>query len=316
MPLTHSWGLLVLSLGLSIGLMAVGCGDSAANDQATTAATGASVQPAETPLPPAPPTSMPPTETAVAVVMTVGPRLTPTPLPTLVPTATVTPEPTATPGPTPTPNPYASISLVQSPVTDADPAMYLTFDDGPHPEWTMPVLDLLDEFGVTATFFVVGQEVARYPEITAEIDARGHSLANHTWRHRAITTLSDEQLIRSVSDTSAVIEDVTGQVVRCFRPPFADINGRTRSVVQAQGLDVHIWDVGSLDWEFNTADPIVRSVLPLAPPGSDILMHDGGGNRSATVEALRATVEALRNILEVWSLVNMSYEPLPGCETS
>lgn len=301
-PTTRAFGAMVTAL--AVAALALGC--ASATESATELAPAATAAVVPTVAVAAP------TEVVTVPTAAVVPeRLTPTPLPTLPPTATAVPEPTATPTPaiTPTPNPYTAISLIQTPLTDADPPMYMTFDDGPHPEWTIQVLDLLDQYDVTATFFVTGQEVERHPDIAREIDARGHSLANHTWRHRAITNLSDAQLIESLQDTTAMIEEVTGQVVRCFRPPFADINGRTRAVVQGQGLDVHTWDVGSLDWEYRDPDSIIRAVLPLAPPGSDVLMHDGGGNRAPTVEALR-------NILEVWDQADVTYTPIPGCETS
>ena len=96
----------------------------------------------------------------------------------------------------------------------------LTFDDGPDPEWTPVILDVLDEYDVKATFFVNGIRVAEYPEIASEVVRRGHSLQNHGYRHQLVTALSDAEVRREIVRSAETITRQTGVTPTCFRPPW------------------------------------------------------------------------------------------------
>ncbi len=169
----------------------------------------------------------------------------------------------------------------------------LTFDDGPDPTWTPQVLDILDRYHVKATFFVLGAQVAKHPELARAIVERGHSIANHTWHHPNLTTLSQQNLVDELSGTSNVIRDATGQVVSCARPPSGETNAHVNNTIAELGMRPALWSVDTRDWTRPGTGAIVRSALSVRGDGV-VLMHDGGGDRSQTVAALPAIIEGLQ----------------------
>lgn len=174
----------------------------------------------------------------------------------------------------------------------------LTFDDGPNPDWTPRVLDILDRYGVKATFFLLGSEAARYPDLVREIAARGHSIGNHSWSHPTLTSLSDAAARDQMERTSNVIRDVTtgvagyprGYVVSCGRPPYGATNARINNIIASLGMRPALWNVDTNDWRGR--DPLASTRR--ARRDAVVLMHDGGGNRSLTVSRLPSVIEDLR----------------------
>jgi peptidoglycan/xylan/chitin deacetylase (PgdA/CDA1 family) len=178
---------------------------------------------------------------------------------------------------------------------DQDRTVALTFDDGPNPPVTDRVLDVLDRYGVPATFFCVGLHAGAHRESLARMAEAGHGIGNHTWSHPFLPDLSPRELQVQLDRTDEVIDDVTGaRPVRLFRPPYGS---RSRDVVSVLGREggptVVLWDVDPSDWAMPGAPTIARRVLDQARPGSIVLMHDGGGDRSQTAEALPAVIEGL-----------------------
>ena len=177
----------------------------------------------------------------------------------------------------------------------SDKVVALTFDDGPHPPFTGRVLDVLDRYDVPATFFCVGLHASAHTEELARMAAAGHGLGNHTWSHPFLPDLSLRELDLQLERTDEAIESVVGaQPVRLFRPPYGS---RTSDVVSWLGRDggptVVLWDVDTGDWAMPGAPAIAATVLDQTRPGSIVLMHDGGGDRSDTAEALPAVIEGL-----------------------
>jgi peptidoglycan/xylan/chitin deacetylase (PgdA/CDA1 family) len=178
---------------------------------------------------------------------------------------------------------------------EQDPVVALTFDDGPNPPVTGRVLDVLDRYGVPATFFCVGLHASAHPEELARMSEAGHALGNHTWSHPFLPDLSRRELELQLERTDEAIEAVAGaRPVRLFRPPYGS---RSRDVISWLGRDggpaTVLWDVDTGDWAMPGAPAIADSVLTRARPGSVVLMHDGGGDRSQTAEALPAVIEGL-----------------------
>ena len=171
----------------------------------------------------------------------------------------------------------------------------LTFDDGPHPPYTGRVLDVLDRYGVPATFFCVGLHASGHPDEVARIAASGHRLANHTWSHPFLPDLSVAELSAQLERTDEAIEEVAGRPARrLFRPPYGSRTAELLSWVGGDGdRTVVLWDVEAADWSMPGADAIAGTVLHQVRPGSIVLLHDGGGDRSQTAEALPAIVEGL-----------------------
>jgi peptidoglycan/xylan/chitin deacetylase (PgdA/CDA1 family) len=155
--------------------------------------------------------------------------------------------------------------------------LYLTFDDGPQGEWTPKVLQVLRKHRAHATFFVLGMQVAQYPELLAAERAAGHHTGNHTWDHPMLTHLTPAKLHQEI---------YTGIDSKCFRPPFRDTNAKVAAVAASRKQRQVLWDVDTNDWKKPGVAAIEHAILTGAQPGNIILMHDGGGNRSETVKAL------------------------------
>ena len=169
--------------------------------------------------------------------------------------------------------------------------LYLTFDDGPHEEWTPKFLDLLARFQAHATFFVVGVYANLYPAlIQREID-EGHGVANHTYYHSHLDKLSVERVAWELFSTQTAI-GVDNQSP-CFRPPYGILPPDAWNVVVGQGYEVVIWDIDSLDWKESDAEAIAAPVLERAYDGAIVLMHDGGDERPATLAALEMVLTEL-----------------------
>lgn len=175
------------------------------------------------------------------------------------------------------------------------PEIALTFDDGPLPRYTRQVLDVLERYEVKATFFCVGLHAAGHADDIARISAQGHALGNHTWSHPFLPELSYPQLTEQIERTQETIAAASGGAApTLFRPPYGS---RTPEVMGWLGETVStivLWDVDASDWALPGADKIARIVLDQAQPGSIILLHDGGGDRSQTVAALPAIIEGLQ----------------------
>lgn len=168
--------------------------------------------------------------------------------------------------------------------------VYLTFDDGPDPQWTPQVLDVLRRHDVHAVFFAVGQNVAAYPDLVARIRREGHLLGNHTWSHAKLTDLRN----RAVADQLDRADAALGGRVRCVRPPYGATDPRVAGIIEERGQRTVLWDVDPEDWARPGADRVVRRVLGRVHDGARILMHDGGGDRGQTVAALEQVITRLQ----------------------
>jgi len=174
------------------------------------------------------------------------------------------------------------------------PMVALTFDDGPSP-FSSEVLAILQEFQARATFFLIGQEVVKYPSVArAEADV-GNILGNHSYTHPYLRTLDLGEVRTQLEQTQRVLESATGAIPRWFRPPHGSIDGRVFGVAASLGLITAAWSVDPKDYERPGAEHITRHVLDHAQPGSIVLLHDGGGDRRQTMEALPEMLGALRS---------------------
>ncbi|SOB78883.1 polysaccharide deacetylase family protein [Streptomyces sp. 1331.2] len=192
----------------------------------------------------------------------------------------------------------AAVSLPAAPAEAAGGAggkvVYLTFDDGPSPAYTPKVLATLARYGVQATFFEIGQNVEAHPLLTAQVARQGHSVQNHSWSHPDLRRLSGAALDAQVANTDRAIRASTGRTPNCLRPPYGAVNGTVRSHAAALGKQVVLWSVDPADWSRPGTAAIRSRVLNGVRPGSVILLHDGGGDRSQTVAALPAIISTLK----------------------
>ena len=189
--------------------------------------------------------------------------------------------------------------------------VYLTFDDGPHPDFTPPIMDILARYGVRATFFVVGAAVERHPELTAALAAAGHQLANHTFNHPALDQISRDTYLAEIAATDAAIRSAAGDAAlptRCVRPPYGAVGTDTRAFAAELGKSIVMWDIDPQDWRQPHADQIAQHILANVVPGSIILMHDGGGSRTQTVAALEMVLAEL-------AARSFAFRIVPACDS-
>ena len=187
-------------------------------------------------------------------------------------------------------------SAAAEPARVALPTKYvvLTFDDGPDVSYTPQVLRILKQYGAQATFFEVGKNVAKHPELTKQIHEAGHSVENHTWTHTDLRKLGAAAFRQEVGSTDQAIREQIGSTPGCLRPPYGGVNATVRQRAKALGKDLVVWTVDSRDWTRPGTTAIVQRVLKNVHSGSVILMHDGGGNRVQTVAALPIILKSLK----------------------
>jgi len=182
-------------------------------------------------------------------------------------------------------------------------AVALTFDDGPDPKFTSQILDVLKQENVQATFFIIGGNAEKYPELVRRTYAEGHDIGNHTYTHPNIADVSTTQLNLEVSATSRLIESVLGRQTHLFRSPYGEDSEpetqdqvRPLDVLSQQGYVFVGMRIDPNDWKQPGVDVIVDEVVRQVESGEGnvVLLHDSGGERAQTVKALPRIIESLR----------------------
>lgn len=180
----------------------------------------------------------------------------------------------------------------------------LTFDDGPHPTNTEGILSLLEEYGITATFFVIGENIAYFPTVFQRLVASGVEIGNHTYTHPKLKDQKAEALSDEIVRCEEAIVKSGGKRPTLFRPPEGVRNAVVTGVCQKAGYRTVYWTLDTLDWTGASAASIERAILSGVKDGSIILCHDyivGGGH---TVEAMRSVIPRL--IEEGYEFVTVS----------
>jgi peptidoglycan/xylan/chitin deacetylase (PgdA/CDA1 family) len=171
------------------------------------------------------------------------------------------------------------------------PYVAMTFDDGPHPQHTPRLLDMLKQRGIKATFFVVGQNAAQYPEILKRIHAEGHELANHSYTHPILNPLGEGGIREQLDKTHQAVLGATGVTMKLLRPPYGALTENMRRWThQTFGYRIALWDVDPLDWKVRDAARVQSEILGHARAGSIILAHD---IHKTTVDAMPETLDGL-----------------------
>ena len=166
--------------------------------------------------------------------------------------------------------------------------IFLTFDDGPS-IYTEEILDILDEYGVKTTFFLVDIWSQRFPELVQEIVARGHEIGNHSATHPQMSKLSVEKIAQELRLMSDEAEKLTGVRPRLFRPPYGDYNNQVVLTARAEGYEVIQWSVDSLDWKNKGTEDLIRRATQSVKSGDIVLFHN---DSQYIVEALPAVLQA------------------------
>jgi len=175
------------------------------------------------------------------------------------------------------------------------PEVALTFDDGPDPQWTPQVLALLRQYRIKATFCLIGMNVVEFPHMVRAIAAEGHTLCNHSWSHDlGLGKLGYGAILADMQRTNdAIRAAVPNTKVSYFRHPGGMWTEAAASAAKSLGMTSLHWDVDPKDWLKPGARAISTMVNSSAIPGAIVLLHDGGGDRRGTVEALRSILPNL-----------------------
>lgn len=189
----------------------------------------------------------------------------------------------------------------------------LTFDDGPHPKYTSEILDILDEYDVKATFFVLGKFAEAYPDIIRRQWEEGHEIGNHTYSHINIKKASKDNLQKEYKKTQEIVYSVTNSKPKLFRPPYGSFDEKTIDIVEKSNSVIVLWSYkqDSKDWSNPEVNKIVNTTLSNIENGDIILFHDYiYYNESHTVEALKKIIPELKNrgyeFVTISELINLS----------
>lgn len=167
--------------------------------------------------------------------------------------------------------------------------IYLTFDDGPVPEVTPYVLDILDDYGWKATFFCVGENVQKYPDIYAEILKRGHATANHTYHHLKGFSTNAEMYLKDVQQAAAIVNS------DFFRPPHGQLTRKQAELLRSNGHRIVMWDLITYDYDIRQSpDKILRLLQRNLRKGSVVVFHD-------SIKAKNNVLTVLPKALEYWN---------------
>lgn len=159
----------------------------------------------------------------------------------------------------------------------------LTFDDGPNNKSTIQILDILQKYDVKATFFVLGQNVVKHPDVVKRMYIEGHEIANHSWGHKNLTKLNPAQMHAEIDRASDAIFEATGHYPTAYRPPYGAVDANVRQEIQ---LTPVLWNIDTLDWHHKNPVKTLENVKANAKDGGIILMHDIHQESADAVEAV------------------------------
>ncbi len=194
-------------------------------------------------------------------------------------------------------------------INTTEKIIYLTFDDGPTPEITNWTLDILKTYNAKATFFCIGNNIKKHPDIFKKTLNEGHSIGNHTLNHIKGWKTSTKTYIKELKETEALINsnilNPTLNTTKLFRPPFGKIRTKQGKEVNKLGYKIIMWDILSFDWNKNISpESCLQNVLTKTKNGSIIVFHD-------SVKASKNMQYALPKVLDFFNKKNYKFESLP-----
>jgi peptidoglycan/xylan/chitin deacetylase (PgdA/CDA1 family) len=180
-----------------------------------------------------------------------------------------------------------------------DSVVALTFDDGPQVDYTPRLLDILNQFEVSATFFLIGKHIESHFDLAQQIVRAGHEVGNHTLTHPALFRLTEEQMTYEITRTDELLRSLDGAEPRFLRPPMGLFTKRVLDIVEQLGYKTVVGDVYPRDSHLPGQEKIVRRVLSRVITGSIIILHDGGNSvqidRTQTLAAVQEIIPQLKS---------------------
>ncbi|MBY0148295.1 polysaccharide deacetylase family protein [Neobacillus niacini] len=181
----------------------------------------------------------------------------------------------------------------------------ITFDDGPNPLYTPQILEIFSEAKAKATFFMIGEQMKSHPEVVKQVAEGGHEIGNHTFSHPKLSQLSIDDCLAEIEQTEKFAVELAGRKPVVFRPPYFDYNQDTVSLLQQKGYPmIGAVNLEAQDWEQPGVEHILGKSRDVVENGSILIFHDGYGDRSQTIEAVRMLVSEL--ISQDYQLVTVS----------
>lgn len=190
-----------------------------------------------------------------------------------------------------------------------DKVVYLTFDDGPDPDWTPQVLDVLARYHAGATFYMIGRNANTFPELVRQIAEAGQTIAIHGYNHMDMSYIDYQTFYLEVHDSETVILEALGEEFeshfgRCLRPPYGKTSEFLYANANQMDYEVSMWNIDTKDWQQPDPAEMLDSLIKRLEPEKVILMHDGGQEREKTLTGLR---------LILHELIMQGYHVLPYC---
>ena len=169
----------------------------------------------------------------------------------------------------------------------------LTFDDGPHPRYTPQILSILEEYGVRATFFVIGQNAVNYPDAMRLLAESECEIVNHTYSHRNLRSLNKEEMKVEIEKCSKTLSEIYSVEPTLLRPPEGMYSDALLNTSDGKNYDIILWSIDTRDWAHTPSDQIAKLVLGKATGGDIVLMHDYVSGKNESCEALRLIIPEL-----------------------
>lgn len=181
-------------------------------------------------------------------------------------------------------------------VNTGEKLIAFTFDDGPSPTFTPQILNLLAKYNARATFFVNGKEAEKFPEIIKRQYNEGHEIANHTYSHKEVNQMSEEELLLDLKKAHQVVKNIINKDMKLFRPTSGYYDETIVKIASKLDYKVIIWTWGldSKDWLYKDHNKIAANIYNNINPGNIVLFHDRGGNRENTIKTLHILLPLLQ----------------------
>lgn len=196
----------------------------------------------------------------------------------------------------------------------SDKSIALTFDDGPDPIYTMAILDILKEKDIKATFFLVGNKMKKYPQVTERIFEEGHCLANHTYTHIDLRKKSFKEILAEIQQTEQILVNVCGDSKKLFRPPWGHITNSEKESLKKLGYKIVLWDVDSKDYKSGiSVSNIIDNAMTGIGKNKIILFHDSDYQEK---ESRENTVLALPVIIDFYKTLGYHFVTIDKLESN